>query len=35
MDWIHLAQDGDQWKTLVNIGMSLQVQQHVENFLSG
>jgi hypothetical protein len=25
MDWIHLAQDRDQWKTLVNIVLNLRV----------
>jgi hypothetical protein len=25
MDWIHLAQDRDQWRALVNTAMSLQV----------
>jgi hypothetical protein len=25
MDWIHLAQDRDQWQALVNIVMNLQV----------
>jgi hypothetical protein len=25
MDWIHLAQDRDQWKALVNTVMNLQV----------
>jgi hypothetical protein len=24
-DWIHLAQDGYQWQTLVNMVMNLQV----------
>jgi hypothetical protein len=23
IDWIHLAQDRDQWRALVNIGMNL------------
>jgi hypothetical protein len=35
MDWIHLAQDGDQWRSLVNTAMNLRVPQNVENFLSG
>jgi hypothetical protein len=26
MDWIHLAQDRDQWQALVNMVMSLQAQ---------
>jgi hypothetical protein len=25
MDWIHLAQDRDQWRALVNTVMNLQV----------
>jgi hypothetical protein len=25
MDWIHLAQDGDQWRALVNTVMNLRV----------
>jgi hypothetical protein len=25
MDWIDLAEDGDQWRTLVNTVMKLQV----------
>jgi hypothetical protein len=25
MDWIDLAQDRDQWRTLVNTGMNLRV----------
>jgi hypothetical protein len=25
MDWIHLAQDRDQWRTLVNMVMNFQV----------
>jgi hypothetical protein len=25
MDWIDLAQDGDQWRTLVNMVRNLQV----------
>jgi hypothetical protein len=25
MDWIHLAQDRDQWRALVNMVMNLQV----------
>jgi hypothetical protein len=25
MDWIDLAQDGDQWKALVNMAMNLRV----------
>jgi hypothetical protein len=25
MDWIHLAQDRDRWRTLVNVVMKLRV----------
>jgi hypothetical protein len=25
MDWIHLAEDGDRWKTLVNTVMNLRI----------
>jgi hypothetical protein len=25
VDWIHMAQDTDQWQTLVNMVMKLQV----------
>jgi hypothetical protein len=25
MDWIHLAQDGDQWRAVVNTVIKLQV----------
>jgi hypothetical protein len=35
MDWIDLAQDRDQWRTLVNTVMNLQVPQNVGKFLSG
>jgi hypothetical protein len=34
MDWIHLAQDRDQWKTLVNMVMNLWVQLNVGKFSS-
>jgi hypothetical protein len=34
MEWIHLAQDRDQLKTLVNNAMKLRVPQHSEKFLS-
>jgi hypothetical protein len=26
MDWVHLAQDRDQWQTFVNMVLNLQVQ---------
>jgi hypothetical protein len=34
MDWIYLAQDRDQWKTLVNTVMNLWVPKNVGKFLS-
>jgi hypothetical protein len=35
MDWIHLAQDVDQWwALLVNAVMNLQVAENVGKFLS-
>jgi hypothetical protein len=34
MDWIHLAQDRGQWRTLVNTVMNLLVPQNVGKFLS-
>jgi hypothetical protein len=35
MDWINLAQDGDQWKDLVNMVMNLWVLKMVGISLSG
>jgi hypothetical protein len=35
VDWIDLAQDRDQWRTLVSTVMNLRVPQNAENFLSG
>jgi hypothetical protein len=34
MDWIDLAQDGDQWMALVNTVMNLRVPYNVGKFLS-
>jgi hypothetical protein len=34
MDWIHLAQDREQWRALVNTVTNLWVRQNVGNFLS-
>jgi hypothetical protein len=34
MDWIYLAQDGDQWRALVNTAIRLRVPINVGNFLS-
>jgi hypothetical protein len=34
MDWIHLAQDREQWRALVKIVMNLRVLQNISNFLN-
>jgi len=31
VDWIHLAQDGDQWWALINVEMNLQVPYKAGN----
>jgi hypothetical protein len=31
VDWIHLAQDGDQWRALVNMVMTLHVHKMLGN----
>jgi hypothetical protein len=33
MDWIHLGQDTDQWRTLVNTVMNLRVPQNFGTFI--
>jgi hypothetical protein len=34
MDWVDLAQDGDQWRALVNTVMDVWVPQNSGKFLS-
>jgi hypothetical protein len=34
VDWIHLAQDRDQWQALMNTVMNLRVLQMAGNFLN-
>jgi hypothetical protein len=34
MDWIHMAQDRDQWRALVTTVMNLRVAQNIGKFLS-
>jgi hypothetical protein len=34
VDWMHLAQDRDQWRVLVNTVMNLQVPLKAGNFLT-
>jgi hypothetical protein len=35
VDWIHLAQDGDKWRALVNTVITLQNSQNAVISLSG
>jgi hypothetical protein len=35
MDWINLAQDGNQWRALVNTVMNCRVPKNAGKFLSG
>jgi len=34
MDWIHLAQNRDQWRALVSMVIILRIQYTTENFLT-
>jgi hypothetical protein len=34
MDWINLAQNRDQWRSLLNTVMNLLIPENVGNFLS-
>jgi hypothetical protein len=34
MDWLHVVQDKDQWRDLVNTVMNLRVPSNVGKFLS-
>jgi hypothetical protein len=34
VDWIHLAQDGGRWRTVVNTVMNLRVPLNAGNFLT-
>jgi hypothetical protein len=35
VDWIHLAQNMDQWRDIVNTIMNVTVPQKTRNFLTG
>jgi hypothetical protein len=35
MDWIDLAQDRDQWSSLVNTALNIQVSLNVGKFMRG
>jgi hypothetical protein len=34
VDWIHLTQDRDQWRVLVNTVMNILIQEKVGNILT-
>jgi len=34
VDWIHLAQDSDHWRALVNMVMTIHVPKNTVNFLT-
>jgi len=34
MDWIHVTQDRDRWRSLVNAVMNLRLPQNAGNFLT-
>jgi hypothetical protein len=34
MDWIHLAEDRDRWRVLVNAVMNLRIPESAGNFLT-
>jgi hypothetical protein len=35
MDWIHLAQDRDEWRVLANTVINLRISENVGKSLSG
>jgi hypothetical protein len=35
MDWIHVAQDRNQWQALVNMTTNFRLPLNAEKFLSG